>query len=283
MDADIVLADLGSPSRDALEQVAAASGPMGRPVAMFMDRSDAETTRAAIEAGVSAYVVDGLEKRRIRPIVELAISRFHAYACLRAELAATREALVERKTIDRAKGLLMKARGLSEGESTCGTDKVGAIISCHLATGRIGRPGMGPFPVTGQPNAMDGREVGGLSNMLAAHLEIENPGHRATVRAFWRAPRIAGRPGLKAVDLLRAVGDGRIKALWIIATNPAVSMPEADAVRAGRENAGERGRRDQAGVSGRRTARHHEDVQTKPAHRADLITLRGLRRFRKPT
>ena len=115
--ADVVLIDLASPSRDALEQMAAASGSMERPVAMFVDRSDAETTRAAIEAGVSAYVVDGLEKRRIRAIVEMAISRFHAVARLRAELAATREALSERKTIDRAKGLLMKARGLSEEEA----------------------------------------------------------------------------------------------------------------------------------------------------------------------
>jgi len=115
--ADVVLLDLASPSRDALEQMAAASGSMERPVAMFVDRSDAETTRAAIEAGVSAYVVDGLEKRRIRSIVEMAISRFHAHARLRAELAATKEALAERKTIDRAKGLLMKARGLSEDEA----------------------------------------------------------------------------------------------------------------------------------------------------------------------
>lgn len=115
--ADVVLVDLTSPSRDALEQVAAASGSMERPVAMFVDRSDAETTRAAIEAGVSAYVVDGLRRERIRPIVEMAISRFHAFARLRAELAATKEALAERKTIDRAKGLLMKARGLSEDEA----------------------------------------------------------------------------------------------------------------------------------------------------------------------
>lgn len=115
--ADVVLVDLASPSRDALEQVAAASGSLERPVAMFVDRSDVETTRAAIEAGVSAYVVDGLRKERIRPIVEMAISRFHAVARLRAELAATKEALAERKTIDRAKGLLMKARGVSEEEA----------------------------------------------------------------------------------------------------------------------------------------------------------------------
>jgi assimilatory nitrate reductase catalytic subunit len=117
-------------------------------------------------------------------------------------------------------------------QSSVGTDKVGAILNCHLATGRIGRPGAGPFSVTGQPNAMGGREVGGLANMLAAHLDLGNPAHRALVRRFWDAPRAASRPGLKAVDLFRACADGRIKALWVLATNPAVSVPEADAVAA---------------------------------------------------
>jgi assimilatory nitrate reductase catalytic subunit len=116
-------------------------------------------------------------------------------------------------------------------QSARGTDKVNAVINCHLATGRIGRPGMGPFSVTGQPNAMGGREVGGLATTLAAHLDIENPAHRDRVRAFWTAPRMAERPGLKAVEMFRAVADGRIKALWIMATNPAVSLPEAQAVR----------------------------------------------------
>ncbi len=112
-------------------------------------------------------------------------------------------------------------------QSVEGTDKVNAIINCHLATGRIGRPGMGPFSVTGQPNAMGGREVGALSNLLAAHMEIDNPTHRDRLRRFWNAPRIAERAGLKAVDLFRAVSEGRIKALWIMATNPADSMPDA--------------------------------------------------------
>jgi len=116
-------------------------------------------------------------------------------------------------------------------QSTSGTDKVNAILNCHLATGRIGKPGCGPFSVTGQPNAMGGREVGGLANMLACHLDLENADHRAAVRNFWDAPRMPDRAGLKAVDMFRAVGDGRIKALWIIHTNPAVSMPDANAVR----------------------------------------------------
>jgi assimilatory nitrate reductase catalytic subunit len=115
-------------------------------------------------------------------------------------------------------------------QSASGTDKVNAIINCHLASGRIGRPGMGPFSLTGQPNAMGGREVGGLANQLAAHMgfvrqDIERVGR------FWRSPRMAAKPGLKAVDLFEAVGDGRVKAVWIAATNPADSMPRANQVR----------------------------------------------------
>ncbi|SOH92434.1 assimilatory nitrate reductase catalytic subunit [Monaibacterium marinum] len=117
-------------------------------------------------------------------------------------------------------------------QSSSGTDKVNAILNCHLATGRIGRPGMGPFSVTGQPNAMGGREVGGLANMLACHLDLENAAHRKTVGEFWNAAApLPDTAGLKAVDMFRAVGDGRIKALWVIHTNPAVTMPDADAVR----------------------------------------------------
>jgi assimilatory nitrate reductase catalytic subunit len=117
-------------------------------------------------------------------------------------------------------------------QSFAGTDKVNAIINCHLATGRIGRPGMGPFSITGQPNAMGGREVGGLANQLAAHLQFDRPGDHDKLRRFWCAPRLASRPGLKAVDLFDAVLDSRVKALWIVATNPAASMPRADRVRA---------------------------------------------------
>jgi assimilatory nitrate reductase catalytic subunit len=116
-------------------------------------------------------------------------------------------------------------------QSTSGTDKVNAIINCHLLTGRIGKPGAAPFSITGQPNAMGGREVGGLANMLAAHLNIEDEAHRRLVQCFWRAPVIAQKPGFKAVDLFNAVADGRIKAIWIMATNPVDSMPDADLVR----------------------------------------------------
>ncbi len=115
-------------------------------------------------------------------------------------------------------------------QSVQGTDKVNAIINCHLATGRIGRPGMGPLSLTGQPNAMGGREVGGLANQLAAHMGFDEAAVDRVGR-FWKAPSMARREGLKAVDLFQAVEDGEIKALWIMATNPVVSLPRAEAVR----------------------------------------------------
>ncbi len=116
-------------------------------------------------------------------------------------------------------------------QSAQGTDKVNAIINCHLATGRIGRRGQGPFSLTGQPNAMGGREVGGLANQLAAHMAF-TPAEVDRVRRFWNAPRVAAHEGLKAVQLFEAIARGRIKALWVMATNPAVSLPRAKAVRA---------------------------------------------------
>ncbi|HVW56220.1 MAG TPA: molybdopterin-dependent oxidoreductase [Rhizobiaceae bacterium] len=116
-------------------------------------------------------------------------------------------------------------------QSARGTNKVNAIINCHLATGRVGRPGMGPFSVTGQPNAMGGREVGGLANQLAAHMGFDDSADIDRVARFWRAPSIARKAGLKAIDLFRAVGDGRVRAIWIMGTNPAVSMPDAGRVR----------------------------------------------------
>lgn len=116
-------------------------------------------------------------------------------------------------------------------QSAQGSDKVAAILHCHLATGRIGRPGGGPFSLTGQPNAMGGREVGGLANMLAAHMGY-SPAEIDRVRRFWKAPRMAQAEGLKAVAMLDAVAAGRIRAMWVMATNPAVSLPEADKVRA---------------------------------------------------
>lgn len=114
---DVVLIDLESPSRDILEELASASGPLERPVAMFVDRDDNGLTQAAVEAGVSAYVVDGMQPHRIRPILDAAISRFSVFKRMRTELETTKRALEERKVIDRAKGILMKSKGLSEDEA----------------------------------------------------------------------------------------------------------------------------------------------------------------------
>ena len=122
----------------------------------------------------------------------------------------------------------MFSQGINQ--SLRGTDQVNAILNLHLATGRIGKPGAAPFSITGQPNAMGGREAGGMASTLAAHMDFA-PDAVARVGRFWAAPRMATKPGLKAVDMFRAVGEGRIKALWIMATNPAVSMPDAGPVR----------------------------------------------------
>ncbi len=116
-------------------------------------------------------------------------------------------------------------------QSVAGTDKGNAIINLHLATGRIGKPGAGPFSITGQPNAMGGREVGGLASTLAAHMGFSDA-ERDRAQRFWRSPTICPGPGLKAVDMFNAVAGGRIKAIWVMATNPAVSMPDAHRVRA---------------------------------------------------
>ena len=114
-------------------------------------------------------------------------------------------------------------------QSAQGTDKVNAILNCHLATGRIGKPGASPFSLTGQPNAMGGREVGGLANQLAAHMGFSPP-DIDRVRRFWQAPRIATHEGLKAIQMFEAIARGEIKALWVMGTNPVVSLPDADVV-----------------------------------------------------
>lgn len=114
---DVVLMDLGSPSRDTLEEMLAVSRALARPIAMFVDQSDDAMIGAAIDAGVSAYVVDGLRKDRVKPILDLAIRRFNAFARMQAELDEARTALADRKTIDRAKAILMQTRGLAEPDA----------------------------------------------------------------------------------------------------------------------------------------------------------------------
>lgn len=114
---DVVLIDVTSPSRDMLKELTLASGPMDRPVAMFVDQTNPGLTKAAFEAGVSAYVVDGLRADRVKPILDTAIARFHMFRRMRTELATTKRALQERKVIDRAKGILMKAKRLTEEQA----------------------------------------------------------------------------------------------------------------------------------------------------------------------
>lgn len=116
-DPDVIFIDLENPNRDVLEQMFLVSRSVHRPVAMFVDSSDAPTMQAAIESGVSAYVVDGLRKERVKAILDLCIVRFRAFSKMREELDRTRQALEERKSVDRAKGILMKTRGLSEEEA----------------------------------------------------------------------------------------------------------------------------------------------------------------------
>jgi assimilatory nitrate reductase catalytic subunit len=120
--------------------------------------------------------------------------------------------------------LSLYCQGLNQ--SSHGTDNNAAIIHLHLATGKIGRPGCGPFSLTGQPNAMGGREVGGMANLLSAHRDLANPEHRAEVARLWGVPDVPAQPGLTAVDLFEAVHRGEIKALWIACTNPAQSLPD---------------------------------------------------------
>lgn len=117
LDPDVIVIDLENPSRDVLEQMFQVSRAVRRPVAMFVDQSDTESARASVEAGVSSYIVDGLKKERIKPILDLCISRFNAFSKLQDELDRTKSALEERKIIDRAKGLVMKLKGLNEDEA----------------------------------------------------------------------------------------------------------------------------------------------------------------------
>jgi assimilatory nitrate reductase catalytic subunit len=131
--------------------------------------------------------------------------------------------------------LSLYCQGLNQSSS--GTAKNAALINLHLATGQIGKPGAGPFSLTGQPNAMGGREVGGLANLLGAHRDLANPEHRAEVATLWGVDAVPEKPGKTAVEMFQAAADGEIKALWIACTNPAQSMPDQATVRRALERA----------------------------------------------
>jgi assimilatory nitrate reductase catalytic subunit len=131
--------------------------------------------------------------------------------------------------------LSLYCQGLNQSSS--GTSKNAALINLHLACGQIGKPGAGPFSLTGQPNAMGGREVGGLSNLLSAHRDMTNPDHRAEVAALWGVHAVPAQPGYSAVPMFEALRSGKLKAIWIVCTNPAQSMPDLHAVHEGLNHA----------------------------------------------
>ncbi|NQY48013.1 MAG: nitrate reductase [Colwellia sp.] len=126
------------------------------------------------------------------------------------------------------KALTFYSMGVNQSSS--GVDKCQSIINCHLASGKMAKTGCGPFSITGQPNAMGGREVGGLANQLAAHMDIDNPLHQDKVQRFWQSPTMATKQGAKAVEMFDKIATGEIKAIWIMATNPMVSLPDRDKI-----------------------------------------------------
>ncbi len=140
------------------------------------------------------------------------------------------------KYINESKGFIsMWAMGLNQ--SVIGVNKNLSLININLITGKIGKPGNGPFSLTGQPNAMGGREVGGLSNMLPAHRNLNDPAHRKEVEDFWGGTVISPKPGLTATEMFEALADGRMKAIWIICTNPLVSLPDVRVAEKALQNA----------------------------------------------
>ncbi len=216
---------------------------------------DPRRTATAEDADLFLPVAPGMDTVVFSALlVDLADTHALDYRYIEAHTTGFADALVRAREIAPTPKAAADAAGLSEADLkrffelfrqtprvvTCfsqgvnqsaqGTDKVNAIINCHLATGRIGREGMGPFSLTGQPNAMGGREVGGLANQLAAHMNF-SPDEVDRLSRFWRAPNVVRDEGLKAVQLFDAVRRGRIKALWVMATNPAVSLPRAAEVR----------------------------------------------------
>jgi assimilatory nitrate reductase catalytic subunit len=172
----------------------------------------------------------------------------HGFAALRDRVRGFTTLEVTRLTGLKEEALVQAARWFAQGptlslycqglnQSSAGSAKNAALINLHLATGQIGRPGAGPFSLTGQPNAMGGREVGGLANLLSGHRDLANPEHRAEVARLWGVEAVPARPGATAVEMFQAAADGQIKALWIACTNPAHSMPDQATVRRALERA----------------------------------------------
>lgn len=209
---------------------------------------DSADIHLAIAPGADAYLFNGLlHYLRREDAINLSYVEAHvegfaaAFAAARAvgsipkvaQICGVAESQISeffRLFAQTERAVTIFSQGINQSSS--GVDKANAIINVHLATGRIGKPGMGPFSVTGQPNAMGGREVGGLANQLAAHLDFSDAASVDLVARFWSATNIAKANGLKAVDMFQAIADKKIKAVWIMGTNPVVSLPDADKIRA---------------------------------------------------
>lgn len=188
-----------------------------------------------------------IEKKKIdKPFIQKHTSNFEACKQMAFELSirkaaekcgiTTEEIRKAAKMISDAKGFIsMWTMGLNQ--SVIGVDKNVSLLNLSLLTGQIGKPGSGPFSLTGQPNAMGGREVGGMASLLAAHRDLGNPRHREEVRQFWGGKQINGEPGLTATEMFDALESGKMKAIWIICTNPIVSLPNAKKIEKALEKA----------------------------------------------
>ncbi|NDV16713.1 molybdopterin-dependent oxidoreductase [Muricauda sp. TY007] len=188
-----------------------------------------------------------IEKKKIdKAFIKKHTSNFEACKQIAFELSirqaaekcgiTANEILTAAKMIADAKGFIsMWTMGLNQ--SVIGVDKNVSLLNLSLLTGQIGKPGSGPFSLTGQPNAMGGREVGGMASLLAAHRDLGNPRHREEVRQFWGGKEINGDPGLTATEMFDALESGKMKAIWIICTNPIVSLPNAKKIEKALEKA----------------------------------------------
>jgi len=179
----------------------------------MIDQDFVNRHTVGFDAALAAARASAPDLRAVARACSVSVARLHRFYELFANTART---------------VTCYSQGVNQ--STSGSDKVNAILNCHLATGRIGKPGASPFSLTGQPNAMGGREVGGLANQLAAHMDFDDAA-RERLGRFWQAPRLVGGPGLQAVEMFDAVREGRIRALWVLCTNPAVSLPNAERVK----------------------------------------------------
>jgi assimilatory nitrate reductase catalytic subunit len=181
--------------------------------------------RGAIDRDYIARHVNGFEQ-----VVATLAENDQSLSAVAADCGVAIEDLQTFYDLFAANARTVSLFSMGANQSAQGVAKGLAIINAHLATGRIGKPGACPFSITGQPNAMGGRETGGMANTLAGHMDF-SPEDRDRVARFWGAPDITRTPGLKAVEMFEAVRDGRIRAIWVMATNPAVSLPASGAVR----------------------------------------------------